>query len=211
MSAAIRAEKLLVESIQQGDAEAWRKLIEHYEGRLLAFFRPRVSDMSVAEDLVQETFLGLLISLGNFDADRPLEQYLFSIAAHKLTDYLRRMRSRPDLQPTAAHEAAALLEVAGREKRASSIYRSRERQNWEEATLVKALRTVVDYYKNRGYWDKLACMELLILRGWPNKRVAEVLGLSEQAVANIKFEFVEKAREAVQAAGIPLEMVPGLK
>ena len=46
---------------------------------------------------MQETFIGFLTSLPNFDERRPLEGYLFSIAAHKLTDYLRREGRRPTL------------------------------------------------------------------------------------------------------------------
>ncbi|MCS7237087.1 MAG: sigma-70 family RNA polymerase sigma factor [Thermoguttaceae bacterium] len=210
MATGSSAEKLLVESVRCGDEEAWQKLIAHFEGRLLAFFRPRVRDRSIAEDLVQETFLGLLTSLGHFDADRPLEQYLFSIAAHKLTDYLRRVRSRPDLLPADHAPQGTLADFAGRDRRASSIFQSRERKSWEEKVLVQALKGLVDYYKTKGYWQKLSCVELLMLRGWPNKRVAEALGISEQAVANIKFEFIEKLREAVRAVGVCPELFPEL-
>lgn len=210
MATSFSAEKLLVESIRRGDEEAWQKLIAHFEGRLLAFFRPRVRDRSVAEDLVQETFLGLLTSVSHFDAERPLEQYLFSIAAHKLTDYLRRVRSRPDLSPATHPAQTALADVVGKERRASSLFQSRERRSWEEKILVRALAEIVDYYKAKGYWQKLCCIELLMLRGWPNKQVAEVLDISEQTVANIKFEFVEKLRDAVRRVGINPELFPEL-
>ncbi len=204
-------EKFLIENIRKGDADAWQRLIDHFEGRLFAFFRSRVSDQSVAEDLVQETFVGLLLSLKHFNTERPLEQYLFSIAAHKLTDYLRKVRSRPDLQSGVTPDSQALSGLVGRERSASSLFQSRERRTWEEKALVNALRKVVSYYKARGYWEKLACIELLVLRGWPNKRVAEALGISEQAVANLKFEFLEKAREAVRASGLPADVLAELR
>ena len=62
------------------------------KGRLLAFVRSRLGagKSSAGEDVVQETFIGFLNSLPNYDARRPLEGWLFSIASHKLTDYLRR-------------------------------------------------------------------------------------------------------------------------
>ena len=44
---------------------------------------------------MQETFVGFLTSLPNYDPARPLEGYLFSIAAHKLTDVMRRQGRRP--------------------------------------------------------------------------------------------------------------------
>jgi RNA polymerase sigma-70 factor (ECF subfamily) len=204
------AEKFLVERIRQGDELAWQALIEHFEGRLLAYFRPRVQDRSVAEDLVQETFLGLLLSLPNYDPERPLEQYLFSIAAHKLTDYLRRVRIRPDLLPRQAEAPDGLSAVAGRDRRGSSIAISKERKAWEAKILVQALREIVGHYRRHGFWEKLRCVELLVVRGWPNKRVAEVLGISEQTVANYKFEFLQKLRSAIGGRALPAEVFPEL-
>ena len=46
-----------------------------------------------AEDVVQETFLGFLTSLPHYDEKRDMEAYLFSIAAHKLTRRVLRLRS----------------------------------------------------------------------------------------------------------------------
>ena len=88
---------LLVEQIRSGKPEAWTTLIAQYEGRLLSFVDSRLRRRAASEDVVQETFIGFLTSLPNYDTRRPLESYLFSIAAHKLTDYLRREGRRPAL------------------------------------------------------------------------------------------------------------------
>ena len=88
---------LLVEQIRAGAPDAWNTLIAQYEGRLLSFVDSRLRRRASSEDVVQETFIGFLTSLPNYDTRRPLESYLFSIAAHKLTDYLRREGRRPAL------------------------------------------------------------------------------------------------------------------
>ena len=88
---------LLVEQIRAGQPDAWNVLIAQYEGRLLSFVDSRLHRRASSEDVVQETFIGFLTSLPNYDTRRPLESYLFSIAAHKLTDYLRREGRRPAL------------------------------------------------------------------------------------------------------------------
>ena len=80
----------LIQRIRQGDSDAWNDLIKRYEGRLLAFVDSRLSNRSASEDIVQEAFIGFLNSLPNYDGRRPLESYLFSICAYKLTDHLRR-------------------------------------------------------------------------------------------------------------------------
>src|SRR6476661_6039786 len=91
------SDQLLVARIRSGEADAWSELIARFEGRLLAFVEGRLGRRASGEDVVQETFLGFLNSLPNFEDSRPLESYLFSIAAHKLTDHLRREGRRPTL------------------------------------------------------------------------------------------------------------------
>src|ERR1043166_1871863 len=89
------ADRLLVQQIRQGDQRAWEHLIARYEGRLLAFIQRRLRDRSASEDVVQETFIGFLTSLTNFDDNRELQTYLFTIASYKLTDFLRRAGRHP--------------------------------------------------------------------------------------------------------------------
>src|SRR6516165_9788033 len=88
-------DRLLIQQIRQGDSRAWDDLISRYEGRLLAFVDRRLHDRAASEDVVQETFVGFLHSLPNFDETRELQTYLFTIAAHKLTDHLRRTGRHP--------------------------------------------------------------------------------------------------------------------
>src|SRR5690349_1342376 len=101
MSPSNESDLLLVQRIRAGEEEAWNELIARFEGRLLAFVESRLRRRAASEDVVQETFVGFLTSLPNYDSSRPLESYLFSIAAHKLTDSLRRDGRRPTLPLTA--------------------------------------------------------------------------------------------------------------
>ena len=87
----------LIQRIRDGDSHAWGDLIARYQGRLLAFAESRLRRRQSSEDVVQETFIGFLNSLPNYDGNRPLESYLFTICAHKLTDHLRREGRRPTL------------------------------------------------------------------------------------------------------------------
>ena len=204
------ANALLVRRIRAGDAEAWSELIARYEGRLLAYVEGRTGNRAAAEDLVQETFIGFLTSLPNFDGRRPLEGYLFSIAAHKLTDHLRREGRRPTLPLLGRGHGGSGGEPAGHARPASSIARSSERRQLEEGALLRALGEQVERFRRRGQWERLECAELLLVRGWTNQEVAAKLGITEQVVANYKFEFVAKLRAAVRTQGLPEEVFPEL-
>ena len=65
-----QADRLLVARVRKGEADAWEELIARFEGRLLAFVESRLQNRSGSEDVVQETFLGFLTSLPNYDEPR---------------------------------------------------------------------------------------------------------------------------------------------
>ena len=50
----------------------------------------------------------------------------------------------------------------------------------------------------------------MFVRGLANKEVAGVMEISEQTVANYKFEFLAKLRTAVRKQGLPEEVFPEL-
>ena len=192
------SDRLLVDRIRQGDALAWEECISRFEGRLLAFVESRLRNRATSEDVVQETFMGFLISLPNYDLATPLESYLFSIAAHKLTDVLRRQHRRPALPLLVSESGRRVSEPAGKERRASSLVRSGERRVGEEQIIADSLDSLVGSWIARGEFERLKCMELLFVLGWPNKDVAARLGISEQAVANHKHFVVLKLQTMVR-------------
>jgi len=203
------SETLLISRIRAGESDAWNEFIARYEGRLLGFVARRVANRAVAEDLVQETFVGFLNSLPNYDTDQSLESYLFSIAAHKLTDLLRHEGRRPAM-PLVAEESSDGWQPVDRGRRASSIVRSRERHGLEESALVHAIGEMIAHWRHRGQWQRLQCIELLWVRGWSNKEVATRLGISEQTVANYKFETIARLCSAIRGQGLPEEVFPEL-
>ena len=198
-------DRLLVQQIRQGDTRAWDQLIDRYEGRLLAFVERRIHDRAASEDVVQETFIGFLTSLPHYDEKRDLEAYLFSIAAHKMTDHLRKQGRRPIDQFGSDDHGRPLEEVPGGGRPASSIARSGERRKAEERLLTEALGGLVREWLGRGEFDRLRCLELLIVKGWANKDVAAYLSLTEQAVASYKFQTVARLKEMARRAGLSLD------
>ena len=202
---------LLVEQIRSGQPDAWNALIAQYEGRLLSFVDSRLRRRASSEDVVQETFIGFLTSLPNYDTRRPLESYLFSIAAHKLTDYLRREGRRPAL-PLSSTGASGTgnWDMPGAARPASSIARSGERKALEEEALARGIGEQIEHWRAKGDWEKLKCMELLFVRGAANKDVAAALGISEQQVANFKFDFLDRLRRLVKQQRLNEDVFPEL-
>lgn len=201
----------LVQRIRDGDGNAWGDLIKRYQGRLLAFAESRLRRRQISEDVVQETFIGFLNSLPNYDGNRPLESYLFTICHHKLTDQLRRDGRRPTLPlSSAASGSSGTWEIPGYISGASSIIRDGERRRMEESSLVEALKDQLAHWRKREDWTKIKCMELLFVRGRANKSVGETLGITEQQVANYKFDFLARLKSSIKKQGLPREIFPEL-
>lgn len=184
----------LVERIRAGEAGAWEELIRLYEGRISEFVRIRLRDPHTVEDVTQETFLGLLRSLPHFDASRDLEGYLFTIAAHKIRDHLRKRGRHPlgllgDLE---GHTSTPPSDPPAAIRGPSSLLASAERVRGEEARLVAALGELIDQWRSQEDYRRIKCIELLFVAGWANRDVAQHLGLSEQQVANYKFQVIER-------------------
>ena len=205
---ASEADRQLVERIRAGEADAWQQCIDLYEGRLLAFARTRLQDRSAAEDIVQETFLGFLKALPNYDDRTPLESWLFSIAAHKLIDFMRRAGRRPVLPLlTSESKDGAARDLTGPGRAASSMMRSSEKAKSEATVIESCLRDLIQDFKTNGAWERLHCVELIFVLGWANKDVAVRLNTTEQAVANHKFFVVTKLKEAARSAKIQDSML----
>ena len=210
MTALSDADSLLVDRIRRGESDAWNDLIERYEGRLLAFVESRLGRRGPSEDIVQEAFVGFLNSLPNYDGRRPLESYLFSICAYKLTDHLRREGRRPAVPLSNSADSSGEWQVSDSARQASSIARSGERQRLEEKAVQDALEEQILRWQDKGDWPKLMCAELLFVRGWANKDVAIELGITEQQVANYKFDFIARLRTLVKRQDLCAEVFPEL-
>lgn len=202
----------LLAGVRGGDAAAWELLIRRFEGRLLAFVEVRLSDHAAAQDIVQETFLGFLTALPNYDEQTPLESFLFAIAAHKLTDALRRTGRRPALPLLMAVDSRSGIEPAGRDRKASSMARSAERNVAVERVLGECMRGLIQSWYSRGEFERLKCVELLFVLGWSNKDVATKLDISEQTVANHKSFVVQKLKAAATSGrlrDVPWDQLAG--
>ncbi len=98
LDAEIPLEKLrderLVDAYRAGEADALRILIERYRKDLYQFLIRFTGNRHTAEDVFQEAFLQVYNSLESFDSSRRFKPWLFTIAANKARDLLRKNTRR---------------------------------------------------------------------------------------------------------------------
>ncbi len=77
-----------------GEEVAFREIVNRYRNGLYAFLRMFLNRRELVEDVFQETFLQLFNSRESFDTTRPLRPWLFTIAANKAKDALRKWQRK---------------------------------------------------------------------------------------------------------------------
>ncbi|MCE5187325.1 MAG: RNA polymerase sigma factor [Planctomycetaceae bacterium] len=109
---------------QQGDPDAYRRLIEKYQGHVGKLLWRFTRDRSNHEELVQETFVQAYYSLHTYKAQAPFENWLACIATrvgyrfwkdtqrHRHSDILENdweQMAKPEPQGMTAEQAGELL------------------------------------------------------------------------------------------------------
>jgi len=87
------SDNILLQSYLDGDESAFARLVERYRQEVYSFLARFLGDAALADDVFQETFLQLHLSAEKFDMSRRLKPWLFTIAANKARDAMRK-RSR---------------------------------------------------------------------------------------------------------------------
>jgi RNA polymerase sigma-70 factor (ECF subfamily) len=73
-----------------GDEGAFQEIVRQHQDSVYAFLRRFLSNRDLVDDVFQETFMQLYVSRDKFDPSKPLRPWLFTIAANKAKDALRR-------------------------------------------------------------------------------------------------------------------------
>jgi RNA polymerase sigma-70 factor (ECF subfamily) len=178
----------IVAALRRGDEAAFASLIERYHGTLLRLARLYVRDAAAAEDVVQETWLGLLKGLERFEGRASLKTWLFRILMN---------RARTRAARAARVVPFSLLQNWEARRPAHAVdpdrFRPGDDPRWaghwllapsaedmpEERLLADELHEQV-----RAALDTLppAQREVVLLRdveGWPSDEVCQALNLSE--------------------------------
>jgi len=82
----------LLKRYAAGEEGAFQELVSQYKDSVYAFLRRFLNQPDLVDDVFQETFMQLYVSRDTFDQSRPLRPWLFTIAANKAKDALRRLQ-----------------------------------------------------------------------------------------------------------------------
>lgn len=103
------AEESLLRALRAGDEAAFADLLDGLNGRLLALARTFTSSPALAEDIVQETWLGVIRGLPRFEGRSTLRTWVFSILVRRArTMAVREARTALPKQAAEARNGASV-------------------------------------------------------------------------------------------------------
>src|ERR1044071_6952458 len=86
------AEADLISQARQGDQDAFRQLVERYQGAVHNLAYRMLGDADEADDAAQEIFVRIYRQLGRYDPERKFSTWTLAIATNYCIDQLRRRR-----------------------------------------------------------------------------------------------------------------------
>lgn len=193
-----------IRRLQARGDEEWLRVEREFCGRLLAYAQRRTGDLQSSEDIVQETLLGAVRGIDDFDESFSFEQYLFGICRNRTIDHLRRKKART-IQVGEDDEGFPGLEsMATGGETPSAIVRGRELSARARELLGRILRDWIEETWEQGEFLRLCVIEALFAGGWRNRDTWKRFELrDETSVAGIKFRALKRLRQlaAVRESG----------
>jgi RNA polymerase sigma-70 factor, ECF subfamily len=183
-------ETRLVEALRNRDEQAFAQLIRMYQAALVRVAQMYVSSRSVAEDVVQESWVAVLNGIDRFEGRSSLKTWIFRIVANRAkTRGQREARSRP-FSSLEAEPAVDPDRFVGGEWATPPA-------SWPEERLLgnESLRVIGDAIEGLPPSQR-AVITLRDVQGWSAEEVRNALELSETNERVL----LHRARSKVRAA-----------
>jgi RNA polymerase sigma-70 factor (ECF subfamily) len=161
-------EKELVERACRGDRDAFETLVRRYEAKVYHLAYGFVQDRAGADDLAQEIFLKVYLSLEKFHFRSGFGTWLYRLAVNHIKDHLRKTARKREVSLDDVAEAAfpSADDVLEREE-------ARVRDDRRKAVL-QVLATLPQKYR--------VILTLRDVEGLPYETIAETLAISPGTV-----------------------------
>jgi RNA polymerase sigma-70 factor, ECF subfamily len=106
-------DELLVLRCQEGDAEAFERLVERWQERLWRHAWRLTGDESAAWDAMQEAWIGISRGLRRLAEPAAFSGWAYQIVSHKCRDWLRRQRRQRQIDELYRADAQESCEPVG--------------------------------------------------------------------------------------------------
>lgn len=176
-----------VEALRAGDERVFRELIERYHASMIRVALMYVRTRAVAEEVVQDAWIGVLRSLPRFEGRSSLRTWIFRILANQARTRARReARSVPFSSLAGVGDETPAVDpdrFLGADHPAFPGHWSAPPRSWEgipeEELLARETRERVQEAIDALPASQRAVISLRDVEGWSSEEVRDLLELSE--------------------------------
>lgn len=167
-------EGLFIKALQAGDNDAYRRLVKDYSHRIYRLCYSFLKDQTLAEDQVQEVFVSIFNSIGQFKQNSKLSTWIYRITVSSCLDQLRasqRLKRR-------SNGIVSIFDAQDMIPKPSGNDPYHHLENKEYGLIIaQTLDNMPDRYKTAFVLKYMDAMS--------QKEIAEIMELSEKAVEGI--------------------------
>jgi RNA polymerase sigma-70 factor, ECF subfamily len=207
--AASLEESAFLDALRRGDEEAFARLVGEHHASLRRVARLYVPSDAIAEEVVQDTWLGVIRGLWAFEGRSSLKTWIFRILVNRArTRAVRESRSQPFAgtpateRETEPQSSPSPEHVLSGEDSAAPGSRTRQppdpgaspEQSLLTQELGERLRTVIDRLPS----NLRAVLWLRDVEGWSSEEVRNALAIQETNQRVLLHRARSRAREALE-------------
>jgi len=190
------AEGALVRRAQAGDETAFREIVERYQSKVFSIIHGIVRQRNDVEDIAQQVFAKVYLSIRNFDFRSSLITWIYKITVNECFDYLRKRKVRKLVYESDMSEDEV--------RRVENTEPATDRHAPADADLAR--RDYVTKLLTRVSEEERNLLMLKEVEGHSVEELAEMTGMNENTIKVKLF----RARQKLVKAAQRLDRSPGL-
>ncbi|KUO64319.1 MAG: hypothetical protein APF84_09790 [Gracilibacter sp. BRH_c7a] len=177
-------ESLVADTVADADADTFEKIYDYYFPRIYKYIRFRVGDPHLTDDLTSQVFENALNKLDKYNSQKgKFAAWLFAIAHNTVVDYFRKKKNN-------------LCTYEDIEKLIDTTF------DVEKACIAKEFRTKLFQALNSLSERERNIIGLKFWAGLTNRKIASLMGLSENNIGIIIYRSIIRLRVALQDLGV---------
>ena len=170
---------LLIQKMKQGNEQAFNTFVRKYYNEILKYCSYHCYDTEYAEDLTQETFVKVWLSLKTYNQENRLSTWLYKITCNTCYDRLRSLRHSPLDNESAFSDSVNIpsddhIEISLSNKQLKELILRYTNELPPQQKLVFTLRDV----------EELEVAEVQIITGLSPEKIKSTLYLARKNIRN---------------------------
>jgi RNA polymerase sigma-70 factor (ECF subfamily) len=140
----------LAKSVQDGNKEKYRELVERYQKRLFGYINKMINQPpEEIEDVLQEVFINAYINIQSFNTKRYFSNWIYRIAHNKCVDYMKKSHLKIKIiedDEIFLNKEKLIEEVVLEEDMSSEVYKAINKLNEKYKDVI-----ILYYFENKTY------------------------------------------------------------